>query len=286
MDQISFDDYYEDLQISPNANLDTIERVYRLLAKRYHPDNNESGSVEKFLLITTAYKVLSDPEKRAAYDVTYREAKGRLYEAISEESASQGYENENHIRHVILSILYIERKQDPSKAGIGVWRLEQLLGWPEKVLEFNIWYLKEKGWIERTDTGGVAITACGVDEIENEGLIFDKDHFFAETTIVSEEDENVKLIERIDSGMEIKFERAIEKLYQKIHSDPDNLRAWAFLAFLNKRLGNINEAEKAAKQILNIDPEFSAFNFVQTIGFKTKETQKRFYDYLVSAGLN
>ena len=48
MDQITFADYYEDLQISPNADLDTIERVYRLLAKRYHPDNQTSGSIEKF----------------------------------------------------------------------------------------------------------------------------------------------------------------------------------------------------------------------------------------------
>ena len=48
MDQISFVDYYEDLQISPNADLETIERVYRLLAKRYHPDNQATGSIEKF----------------------------------------------------------------------------------------------------------------------------------------------------------------------------------------------------------------------------------------------
>jgi hypothetical protein len=37
-------------------------------------------------------------------------------------------------------------------------------------LEFHTWYLKEKGWIQRTDTGGLAITAPGVDEIEKEGL--------------------------------------------------------------------------------------------------------------------
>jgi hypothetical protein len=41
--------------------------------------------------------------------------------------------------------------------------LERLLGCPEKHMEFHIWYLKEKGCIERTDTGGFAITAEGVD---------------------------------------------------------------------------------------------------------------------------
>jgi curved DNA-binding protein len=38
-----FMDYYEILQVSPNADQTTIERVYRLLAKKYHPDNAEEG---------------------------------------------------------------------------------------------------------------------------------------------------------------------------------------------------------------------------------------------------
>ncbi|MCK5350483.1 MAG: DnaJ domain-containing protein, partial [Desulfobacula sp.] len=48
MNGIAFDDYYEDLQISPNADLETIERIYRLLAKRYHPDNKRTGNIDKF----------------------------------------------------------------------------------------------------------------------------------------------------------------------------------------------------------------------------------------------
>jgi curved DNA-binding protein len=51
MDQ-PFEDFYEDLQVSPNADQETIERVYRLLAKRYHPDNSGTGGVEKFDVIT------------------------------------------------------------------------------------------------------------------------------------------------------------------------------------------------------------------------------------------
>ena len=78
MGQISFVDYYEGLQISPNADLETIERVYRLLAKRYHPDNQVTGSIEKFKIIASAYKTLSKPEKRAAYDAKYEEVRGRL----------------------------------------------------------------------------------------------------------------------------------------------------------------------------------------------------------------
>ena len=43
-------DYYEFLQISKNAEPDTIHRVYRFLAARFHPDNPESGDEEKFFL--------------------------------------------------------------------------------------------------------------------------------------------------------------------------------------------------------------------------------------------
>src|SRR5436309_311083 len=62
-------DYYEVMQISPNAELDTIQRVYRLLAQRFHPDNQATGDAERFRVLTEAYQVLGDPEKRAQYDV-------------------------------------------------------------------------------------------------------------------------------------------------------------------------------------------------------------------------
>jgi hypothetical protein len=52
----------------------------------------------------------------------------------------------------MLSILYIERRQDPEHGSVGLWQLEKLLGWPEKVLELYSWYLKQKGLFERTES--------------------------------------------------------------------------------------------------------------------------------------
>lgn len=49
---------------SPNADLDTIHRVYRILAQRFHPDNRETGS-ETFRALNEACQILGDPEKRA-----------------------------------------------------------------------------------------------------------------------------------------------------------------------------------------------------------------------------
>ena len=64
-----FVDYYEVMQISPNADSDTLHRVYRILAQRFHPDNQETGDPEQFRLITEAYGTLGDPTLRIAYDV-------------------------------------------------------------------------------------------------------------------------------------------------------------------------------------------------------------------------
>ena len=175
MSENSFIDYYEDLQVSSNADIETIERVYRLLAKRYHPDNNGTGNTEKFTRITEAYKVLTDPEKRAAFDVKFEKERTCQFKKLSEASCSEGYEADQAIRHLILSILYIEIRKDPSDPGIGLWQLEKLIGWPEKILAFHTWYLKEKRWIKATDTGGYTITALGVDVVEENELTLGKD---------------------------------------------------------------------------------------------------------------
>src|SRR5271155_4922687 len=70
-----FVDYYEVLQISPNADQETVHRIYRVQAQRFHPDNLDSGNAETFRLVSDAYQVLSNPESRAAYDAEHRNAR-------------------------------------------------------------------------------------------------------------------------------------------------------------------------------------------------------------------
>ena len=281
-----FEDHYEDLQISPKADQETIERVYRLLAKRYHPDNNDSGSVEKFDIITKAYKVLGQAEKRAAYDATCAEKKDRVLKAFAQASAAGGFAPDSHIRRQILSVLYIERRQDPEKAGVGVWRLEQLLGWPEKMLEFHTWYLKERKFIERTDTGGFAITVAGVDEVEKDGMILGKDRLLTETTDPNEAADSIRLLEHISAGTVEKFEEAITNLDKKVAANPNNLIAWVFLAYMHSRLGHKRRAKKAAGEVQRINPFFAVGEFSQTLKFKSEEGRVRFREYSKLAGLN
>jgi hypothetical protein len=67
-------DLYEAMQLSPNADADTISRVYRMLAFRYHPDNAETGNSERFIRLSSAHQILSDPQKRATYDARRKAA--------------------------------------------------------------------------------------------------------------------------------------------------------------------------------------------------------------------
>jgi DnaJ-class molecular chaperone len=63
------EDYYKILGLNRNATADDIQKAYRKLARKYHPDvNPEKNAKAKFQQIQQAYDVLNDPEKRELYD--------------------------------------------------------------------------------------------------------------------------------------------------------------------------------------------------------------------------
>lgn len=66
---MEFKDYYRTLGVARNASVDEIKKSYRALARKFHPDvSREKDAEARMKDVNEAYAVLSDPEKRAAYD--------------------------------------------------------------------------------------------------------------------------------------------------------------------------------------------------------------------------
>jgi DnaJ-class molecular chaperone len=60
--------WYQLLEVAESASPDVLKAAWRLLQRRYHPDNKATGDLEKSKLVNIAYDVLSDPDRRAAFD--------------------------------------------------------------------------------------------------------------------------------------------------------------------------------------------------------------------------
>lgn len=168
MPQDATADYYEILQISPNAEPETVHRVYRLLAQRLHPDNAETGNEAAFRMVSEAYQVLSDPERRAQYDVLHVQQRQARWRLVSSGAQSENdFEAEQLVRLTVLEVLYTRRRIEPHSPGLSPLDLEALVGRPREHLEFTIWYLGQKKYITRNDSSVLVITSDGVDYLEN-----------------------------------------------------------------------------------------------------------------------
>ena len=184
MSEKEFIDYYDVLQLSQGADAETVERVYRLLAKRYHPDNQGSGDSARFAAVHDAYQVLSDPKRRAEYDVKYDENRSMQWRIFDQGSAHDGREEDRRIFHGVLSLLYVARRRDPQQGGLGTVTIEKLLGVPRQHLDFPIWYLRQRGWIETLDSGQLGITVSGIDKLSDRELSIPEDRLLAASSVV------------------------------------------------------------------------------------------------------
>jgi len=163
-------DFYEILQLSPNADHETVHRVYRLLAQRYHPDNADSGNAEQFVQLTEAFQILSDPEKRAAYDARHSSEKQLRWKIFDQAVVATGPEVEKRKRAGILALMYAATVKDPERASMTVHTFEDMLGCPREHLEAALWYLRGKGFVQRTDGGRYSLTINGFEEAEKYGV--------------------------------------------------------------------------------------------------------------------
>jgi len=162
-----FVDYYEVLQVSPNAEMETIHRVFKILAARYHPDNPETGDKEQFLLLAEAYQILCDPAKRAAYDATYQLKEVAPMPVFEAKEFFLGVEAEANRRLGILTLLYHRRRLYPDHPGVSLLDFEKLMLFPRELLTFTVWFLKDKQYVDMQQNSDYAITSAGVEFLES-----------------------------------------------------------------------------------------------------------------------
>lgn len=160
--------YYDLLQIHPQAEMETIHRVYKIFAARYHPDNLATGDAERFRLYTEAFKILSDPAARAAYDQTLAVDRPAALPVFQTRDFTDGFDAEIKIRVGILCLLYAKRRANPDYAALSMLDLEQLMDFPREHLRFAIWYLRSRKFITQDDRSSFQITSEGVEHLETQ----------------------------------------------------------------------------------------------------------------------
>ena len=164
-----FVDYYNTLRVRPDCSAKALEQAYRHLAKLYHPDHPETADVTRFKDVIEAYKALRDPGERARYDALFfaneNDEDGDLPSDNQSGDGEEAALDDADAHAAILHLLYKKRRESAQDAGVPEFALLDALGCPEEHLEFHLWYLRAKGFIERTETGMYAITIEGVDHV-------------------------------------------------------------------------------------------------------------------------
>jgi curved DNA-binding protein CbpA len=169
MTETEIPDYYEFLEISPQATQETIHRVYRYLASRYHPDSSGTGDLDKFAQLSAAYKVLSDPAKRSEYNALRATDQLAIQDPLSSTiDFLDQVEGDQNRRLAVLVILYYRRRLYPHEPEVSLVEIERRMGFPRDYLDFTTWYLTKKKFITRADNSDFALTVEGVDFVETQ----------------------------------------------------------------------------------------------------------------------
>ena len=161
-----FIDYYEVLQISPRADVETIHRVFRMQAARYHPDNKQTGNEERFKMLSRIYETLVDPKRREQYDLHRRLREPASIPVFGLAEFVAGIEGEVNRRLGVLCLLYKRRRSNPDHPALSLLQLEFLMDFPREHLMFTVGYLREKNYIRIVENSDFQISAEGVDALE------------------------------------------------------------------------------------------------------------------------
>ncbi len=162
-----FQDHYAILEVEAKSDSETIQKAYAKLAKKYHPNNAETGSAEMFEAVNSAYETLSDPELRGIFDklkgVGQQEGAPRFsgvefFDALGREALR---------RAAILCVLYDRRLSKPNAPSLSMRHLEVIVEATAAELASALWYLKQRGLAASDDKSSLQITVDGMDFLES-----------------------------------------------------------------------------------------------------------------------
>lgn len=162
-----FQDHYDVLGIDPRSDSETLQSAYAELARKYHPNNPDTGDQEAFDAVNAAYEVLSDPAQRFAFDnlkgfgedATCPQFRGtEFFESLGSDAG---------LRVALLCILYERRQKKPLKPGLPMRYVEAMLNAGLDQLFFVLWYVKQRGWVSSDDKSNLLITVQGMDYLDN-----------------------------------------------------------------------------------------------------------------------
>jgi hypothetical protein len=160
-----FQDHYALLGVDPKANSEKIQEAYSKLARKYHPDNPETGDQEKFDAVNLAYEVLSDAGLRAEFD----KLKG-IGQDDNPKFTGVGFfralREGADLRAAVMCILYDRRRTRPFRPSVSLRHLEGMLRVTNEELNFALWYLKQRALVINDDKSSLQITADGMDFVE------------------------------------------------------------------------------------------------------------------------
>ncbi|MEO5772933.1 MAG: DnaJ domain-containing protein [Sphingomicrobium sp.] len=159
----SFVDHYSILLVEPDCDGKALEAAYHELAKKYHPDHTNAPDTLKLNEVLEAYRTLRDSERRAEYDEQYARHNGNSWSGNGFDAKAAIDDAEDHAR--ILMFLYKRRREHPKDAGVIAFYIQEFLNCTYEEFDFHTWYLKEKGLIEVTEQGTIAITIEGIDHV-------------------------------------------------------------------------------------------------------------------------
>ena len=151
-------DHHELLRAGMAGDAERLDRIYRALAFRYHPDNGDSGDSEIFLRISEIYRIFSvskpSPEREIA------KSGGTDWQS--------GLRRLKDKRAAVLGLLCQRRMSDYRNAFVSPGELESLAGMAPDEIGFVLWYLREKGAVTGSDSSpDYSISAKGVDILES-----------------------------------------------------------------------------------------------------------------------